>query len=165
MAAEQHRRNPYRDASLRGLLLVLLALALLLPACFGDGAEQIQAKAEDNVADDDYPAWLDKLYPPPGSKTSVTQAVQVDHNAIAADQQVRLIIDGTDVTAYANATSPGLLEYDIDQAQAPIELKPGEHTAVVQLMRVTPGSSEGVDSYDEDVHQKVESFTWTFTVL
>lgn len=100
-----------------------------------------------------------------GSETSVTQAVQVDHDAIAADRQVRLIIDGTDVTAYAVATTPGLLEYDIDQLRSPVELQPGQHTAVVKLNRVTPGSGEGVESYDAEVHDTIESFTWTFTVL
>lgn len=149
----------------RRLILVVTALILVLPACLGDGADEIQAKVDGGVADDDYPDWLDKLYPPPGSETSVTQSVQVDHSAIAADQQVRLIIDGQDVTTYASATTPGLLEYDIDQAQAPIDLAPGEHTAVVQLNRVTPGAGEGVDSYDAKVHETIESFTWTFTVL
>lgn len=165
MAAERTPPSTRRDVSFRRLLVALLSLALLLPACFGDGAEEIQAQAEGEVADDDYPVWLDKLYPPPGSETSVTRAVQVDHGAIEADQQVRLIIDGTDVTSYSVATTPGLLEYDIDQAQAPIELKPGEHTAVVQLTRVTPGSGEGVESFDDEVHEPIESFTWTFTVL
>lgn len=146
-------------------LVVLAALALLLAACFGDGADEIQAQAGGEPADDEYPEWIDKLYPPPGSELSATQAVQVDHKAIAADRQVRLILDGTDVTTYAVATTPGLLEYDIDQAQAPIELGPGEHTAVVQLTRVTPGSGEGADSFESEVHETIESFTWTFTVL
>lgn len=143
----------------------MAALALVLPACVGDGADRIKAQANGEAVDYDYPEWVDKLYPPPGSQTSATQSVQVDHSAIAADQQVRLIIDGTDVTSYSVATTPGLLEYDIDQAQSPIELEPGEHTAVVELNRVTPGSGEGVDSFDAEVHETIESFTWTFTVL
>ena len=145
---------------------VAVVLALMLPACFGDGADDIKAQArgeEAGVAD--YPDWIEKVYPPPDSETSVTRAVQVNHGVVEADRQVRLLIDGTDVTAYANETSPGLLEYDIDQAASPVELKPGEHTAVVELNRVTPGASEGVDSYDPEVHETIDRYTWTFTVL
>lgn len=166
MTRKDHHLRP-RLLCLMTRHLVLVTVAIALTACFGDGAEQIQAQVEgdDAAARGDYPAWIEKLYPPPGSEASVTQAVQVDHNVVAADQQVRLIIDGTDVTSYAVATSPGLLEYDIDQPRSPVDLQPGEHTAVVELKRVTPGDSEGVDSYDPQVHATVDRFTWTFTIL
>lgn len=163
--SNEHLHVRAANGSPRRLLVVLALLALLLPACFGDGADKIKAAANDEVPEEKYPAWIQKVYPPPGSETSVTRAVQVNHNVVDAEQQVRLVIDGTDVTSYAVATSPGLLEYDIDQAQSPLDLEPGEHTAVAHLMRVTPGASEGVDSYDADVHESIESFTWTFTVL
>lgn len=147
-------------------VLAIVVFALALTGCFGDGADDIQAVAEgDTNTVADYPEWIEKVYPPPDSELSVTQAVQVNHSAIAADQQVRLIIDGTDVTSYAVATAPGLLEYDIDQEQAPVELSPGEHQATANLVRVTPGASEGVDSYDPEVHETVETFSWTFNVL
>ena len=144
----------------------MILLALSLGACFGDGADSIQAVAEGDAASAaDLPAWIEKLYPPPGSELSVTQAVQVNHNVVEADQQVRLIIDGTDVTWYAVEPSAGLLECDIDQAAVPVDLSPGEHEATVNLVRVTPGASEGVDSYDPEVHETVETYSWTFTVL
>ena len=148
--------------------MLVALLVLLLQAFFGDGADDIQAVANDEseaASAAEFPEWVEKLYPPPGSETSINQAVQINHNIVGADQQVRLSIDGTDVTAYATETSPGLLEYDIDQPNAPIELEPGEHEATVSLFRVTPGASEGVDSYDPDVHQPIESYTWSFTVL
>lgn len=157
---------PRRRTDSQRVLVLLAGLALLLPACFGDGAEKIQAQAQgggESLAG--YPEWLEKVYPPPDSQTSATQAVQVNHGVVEADRQVRLIIDGTDVTSYAVATAPGLLEYDVDQVSAPVELDPGEHTAVVELTRVTPGASEGVESFDADVHGAVDSFRWTFTVL
>ena len=158
------RSRPLRPHVVVGVVLVLLTL--LLPACAGDGAEDIQAVAEGEAASAaEFPEWIEKIYPPPESETAINQAVQINHNVIAADQQVRLSIDGTDVTAYATETSPGLLEYDIDQPNAPIELEPGEHEATVALFRVTPGASEGVDSYDADVHEPIESYTWSFTVL
>lgn len=162
MAAERNFEN---HVAARRLRVVLTVLVVMLPACLG-GAEQAQEQVEkEDVAATDYPDWIDKLYPPPGSESSVSQAVQVDHSAIQADRQVRLIIDGTDVTSYATSTTPGLLEYDIDQALGPVELKPGEHTAVVELQRVTPGSGEGADSYDPQVHETIDRFSWTFTVL
>lgn len=166
MISSQHTQlHPQRRVPrLVGALLALVAL--LSGACAGDGAEDIQAVAEGEAADAaDYPEWIEKLYPPPGSETAINQAVQVEHNAVGPNQQVRLTIDGVDVTAYANETSPGLLEYDIDQANAPVDLAPGEHEAVVELMRVTPGASEGVDSYDPDVHEVLESYRWSFSVL
>lgn len=141
-------------------------LALLLGACADDGADDIQAVAEGEAASAaELPEWIEKLYPPPGSETAINQAVQVDHNVVDADQQVRLSIDGTDVTAYAIETSPGLLEYDMEQSNSPVEIGPGEHEATVELFRVTPGASEGVDSYDADVHEAIETYTWSFTVL
>ena len=160
MTSLRYPRSDRRHVPVLTLALVLLSLVLSACAAGADDAD-----AEGAAASAELPDWIDKIYPPPDSETSATQAVQVNHNAIAADQQVRLIIDGTDVTSYAVATTPGLLEYDVDQAAAPVELEPGEHTAVVELNRVTPGASEGVDSYDADVHETIESFTWTFTVL
>ena len=155
-------RRPLRT----GVIALLVVLAMLLAGCAGDGADSVQAAADgDGQAAAELPDWVEKLYPPPGSETSATQAIQVNHTAIAADQQVRLILDGTDVTAYANATSPGLLEYDIDQDAAPVDLAPGDHKATVELFQVTPGEGEGVDSYDPDVHEPIDSFSWTFTVL
>ncbi len=165
MATNTLPLDPRRLKS-RWMSLAVTSLVLILPACFGDGAERIQAQARgEPAAVAEYPTWIDKLYPPPGSETSATQAVQVDHNVVEADRQVRLIIDGADVTTYATATSPGLLEYDVDQAAAPIALEPGKHTATVQLMRVTPGSGEGVDSYDPEIHETIDTYTWAFTVL
>lgn len=44
-------------------------------------------------------------------------------------------------------------------------LDPGEHEAVVELFRVTAGASEGVDSYDADVHGVIDAYAWEFTIL
>lgn len=140
-------------------------LGLVLTACQGDGADRIQAAVSEEARVGNYPDWIEKVYPPPDSETSATQAIQVNHSVVTAERQVRLIIDGTDVTTYAVSTSPGLLEYDVDQEQSPVDLEPGEHTARAELLEVTPGASEGVDSYDPSVHEVIDSYTWTFTVL
>jgi hypothetical protein len=156
--------RPPRFVHLSAVALLAL-LALVLAAC-GNGAESVQEVAEgeaETIAD--LPEWIDNVNPPPGAESTVTQAVQVNHTAIAADRQVRLIVDGIDVTAFANVATPGLLEYDIDQPDAPVDLQPGEHEATVELMSRTPGVSEGVDSYDPDVHETIDTFSWTFTIL
>lgn len=148
-----------------GTMLLVACLALALAGC-GGGAEDVQQVAQGEATSvADAPDWIEKLYPPPGAETSVTQAVQVNHTAVTPNRQVRLSINGTDVTAYAIETSPGLLVYDIDQPDAPIELGPGEHEATVVLWRVQPGVSEGVDSFDPDVREVLDSFSWTFNVL
>lgn len=137
----------------------------MLSACGGEEDQSSDGDQGEPVAVADAPDWIEKIYPPPGSESAVTQAVQVIHTAIQADRQVRLHIDGTDVTTYALGSDPGHLVYDIDDAAAPVELAPGEHTAEVQLMRRTPGSGEGTESYDPDVHEVIESYSWEFTIF
>lgn len=53
----------------------------------------------------------------------------------------------------------------MDDSKAPVQLRPGEHTAQVDLMRRTPGAGEGAQSYDPDVHEVIDSYSWDFTVL
>lgn len=141
------------------LFLILTAVALVLPAC---GGEDDQGEP---VSVADTPDWIEKIYPAPDSETSATQAVQVLHTAIPKDRQVRLNINGTDVTIYASGSDPGLLVYDMDDPNAPVPLRPGEHTAEVELVRRTPDSGEGTDSYDPDVHEVIDSYSWQFTIL
>lgn len=147
------------------LFVIVMAAALALPACGSDEKAGGEGDQGTPVAAPDTPEWLEKIYPPPDSEISVTQAVQVVHTAIQADRQVRLNIDGTDITTYALGSEPGHLVYDIDDVAAPVQLAPGEHTAEVQLMRRTPGSGEGTESYDPDVHEVIETYSWEFTIL
>lgn len=154
------RLGVFRHAS------ILLVLGIALTACLGDGADSIQATlSEEPARVGEFPDWIEKVYPPPDSETSATRAVQLNHSVVTAERQVRLIIDDTDVTTYAVETSPGLLEYDVDQEQSPVDLEPGSHTARAELLQVTPGAGEGVDSYDASVHDVIDTYTWTFTVL
>lgn len=147
------------------VFVIVMAVALALPACGGEDEETAEGDHGTPVAVADAPEWIEKIYPPPDSETSVTRAVQVVHTAIQADRQVRLKINGADVTAYALGSDPGYLVYDMDDAAAPVQLTPGEHTAEVQLMRRTPGSGEGTESYDPDVHEVIESYSWEFTIF
>ncbi len=136
--------------------IVLLVGVALLSGCIGSGSAD-PATAE-------LPDWLARVYPEPGAELTATQAVQVDHDTLAADREVRLSIDGTDVTTYARI-GPSTLEYDIDQTAAPVDLKPGSHTATVELYSVKAGASEGVESYSASERNLLDTFTWEFTVL
>lgn len=141
-------------------------MVLVLSACATDDKEGEPDVAQgEALAVADTPEWIEKIYPPPGSEVSVTQAVQVVHTAIEADRQVRLSINGTDVTTYALGSEPGLLVYEMDDPNAPVQLRPGDHTAEVRLMRRTPGEGEGSESYDPDVHEAIDTYSWNFTVL
>lgn len=145
------------------IVLLVVAVALTLSACGGD--EEPEAAQGEPVAVPDTPDWIEKIYPSPDSEASHTQSVQVVHTAIAADEQVRLLIDGTDVTSQALGSEPGLLVYDMDDVNGPVQLRPGDYTAEAQLFRRTPGSGEGTESFDPDVHEVIDSYSWEFTVL
>lgn len=135
----------------------LLTIVLLLSGCAGD------TDSGAAVTVDEAPEWVTKIYPPPGANTTATRAVQVQYETVGADREVRLLIDGTDVTTYARVGT-GLLEYDVDQAASPVELDPGPHTATVELYEVKVGASEGAESYSASERAKIDSFSWDFQV-
>lgn len=140
--------------------VALLAGLLLLVAC---------ADEEDPIASDgveaEYPEWVEKVYPAPGAETSATPAVEVNHNVVTSEREVRLSIDGVDVTTYADQHSPSLLEYDPGDIESnpPLELEPGEHEATLELLDVRP-ATEG-DGTEYEVLDTLDTFTWTFTIL
>ncbi len=138
----------------------LLAALLMMTACTPE-----ETPVESSSAAVDYPEWLERVYPAPGAELSVTQAVQVNHGVVTSERAVRLVIDGVDVTTYADQDSPGLLEYDPDdiQAQPPVELEPGEHSAVAELLDVRPATDPGGLGYE--VLGTIDTFSWTFTIL
>lgn len=136
----------------------LLTIVLLLAGCAGD------TDSDAAVTVDEAPEWVTRIYPAPGANTTATRAVQVHYETVGAGREVRLLIDGTDVTTYARAT-PGLLEYDVDQPASPVELQPGSHTATVELYEVKVGASEGAESYSASERAKIDSFSWEFQVL
>jgi len=155
---------------IRRLLMLRLVLLLLVPALVGacsrgSGPESQAQSGVDGELAVEYPDWIERVYPPPGSELSVTQAVQINHNVVEDARQVRLIIDGVDVTSYAIGTTPGLLEYEFDEAEfTPVELDPGEHTAVVELVDVVaPGADTGLEGSEQP--EILDTFTWTFTAL
>lgn len=99
---------------------------------------------------DQMPSWLETVFPEPGAVVTASDAVEVDHNLTATDNDVRLVIDGVDVTTYA-AFDAGKLRYE--SGVGPVVLNNGDHTAEVQRV---------VLADDEAQFEIVDSFSWEF---
>lgn len=142
------------------IFAALLALASL-PACGADGTD-VEPGAQSKQA---LPSWLVDVRPDPGVEDSTLKLVEVEHTVQTGGRDVRLIIDGVDVTAFADfgseerITGPGHILFDpINDPQAAettVTLDAGEHTATAQLVELDEiGGQE----------QVVDSFTWTFSI-
>lgn len=133
--------------------IALLSLTLV-SACVD--SEETPARASVTL-----PEWIVRVEPAPGQETSALRRVEVHHTVTTDGQSVRLSIDDTDVTAYAdfgredNVGGPGTLVYEFERARDFVALDPGEHTATVMKVRFT-GIGEQYDV--------LESFSWTFTI-
>ncbi|REK11863.1 MAG: hypothetical protein DWQ40_11985 [Actinobacteria bacterium] len=121
----------------------MIIFSLLVVGCGNDSAD---------ISDQPMPDWVEEVDPPPGSVSFVPDHVIVHHNVTGPDEEVRLLIDGVDVTTYATFDAAKL---SYEPEFGPIELTPGVHTATVQL------TSLPVDGVDYAV---VDSWTWEFTV-
>lgn len=101
-------------------------------------------------ADVETPSWVQSVYPEPGATAAVPDAVEVDHVVTSDDEDVRLIVDGTDVTTYATFDA-ARIRYE--SGDGPVVLEEGDHWAEIQ--RVTlPAPGEQFDVLD--------SFRWEF---
>ena len=105
-------------------------------------------ETEDGV--DAMPSWVETVFPEPGAVVTAADAVEVDHNLTATDNDIRLIIDGVDVTTYA-AFDAGKLRYE--SGVGPVVLEDGDHTAEVQRVVL---AEEGTQ------FEVVDSFSWEF---
>ncbi len=130
-----------------------LAVVLLALASAGCGEQTPEAETRPAVVD--RPEWLVRVYPPPGSEGTAAATVQVRHELPGAKGNLRLMIDGVDVTAYADV-KPGQLTYDPEVAPEVVELTPGQHTARVERVSLP---REGAQLRVLDFYQ------WRFTVL
>lgn len=127
---------------MKRLLLVIALATLPLAGC------TTTPVAED--AADTMPSWVETVFPEPGAVMTAADAVEVDHNLTATDNDIRLLIDGVDVTTYA-AFDAAKLRYE--SGVGPVVLEDGDHTAEVQ--RVVLGD-------DETQFEVVDSFSWEF---
>ncbi|MEX0789952.1 MAG: hypothetical protein WD178_04170 [Actinomycetota bacterium] len=135
------------------LLAALLAVGLLA----GCGEEAAAPPA----ADEALPTWLVSVKPEPGEQSAVLRRIEVNYVLQTDGENVRLSVDGTDVTSYAdfgreqNVGGPGSLVYDFEQARELVPLEPGEHTATLELVRL--------ENLGEQ-HEILDTFSWTFTI-
>lgn len=143
-----------QNGNKRLALFVLSALGALLAGC-GDGDEAAFPSAPPT------PSWIVGVEPRPGAESSTFRRVEVKHEVLTDGENVRLFIDGTDVTAYAEfgreetVGGPGLLVYDFEQARHFAPLEPGPHTAKVERVRL-PGLGEQL--------RVLDSYSWSFTI-
>ena len=121
------------------LSLFVLVLAMVLAACGGDSA-----------GDREMPDWLEEVFPAPGATVAVVDAVEVSHTIQGPDENVRLVIDGVDVTTYATFDA-ATLRYE--SGTGPVVLGSSRHVAEVQRVRLP---AEG------DTFEVVDSFSWEF---
>jgi hypothetical protein len=131
------------------VLVVLVAAALALTGCSGAGAGGTDAGPP--------PEWIAGVYPEQGATVAVPDAVEVRHRTLPIDERVRLLIDGVDVTAYADIRD-GIVRYDV--AQRFVDLGAGRHTATAERV-LLPTDDVGFpeDTVDLEV---LESYTWEF---
>lgn len=158
MRVIHRRKRPRRTFPRPGspaavFLAALLAIGLLA------GCDQQEAAPP--TAEGALPSWVVSVKPEPGEQSAVLRRIEVDYVLQTGGENVRLSVDGTDVTSYAdfgreqNVGGPGSLVYDFEQARELVPLEPGEHTATLELVEL------------EDLGEQpqiLDTFSWSFTV-
>lgn len=127
---------------MKRLVIPIVLTFVVLSAC-------TTTPVADDVTDP-RPEWVETVFPEPGAVVTAADAVEVDHNLTATDNDIRLIIDGVDVTTYA-AFDAGKLRYE--SGVGPVVLEDGDHTAEVQRVVL---AEEGTQ------FEVVDSFRWEF---
>lgn len=129
----------------RALMAIMLGMAcLVLVACGSDSTTGVTTAA--------MPAWIEGVYPEPGATLAVPDAVEVDHILGDPETEIRLLVDGVDVTIYAEFDAATLRYRSGD---GPVELSTGVHTAEVQRVALPADGSE---------YTVIDSFAWEFRV-
>ncbi len=116
----------------------------------------------------DAPSWLESVSPAPGARLSGAAMVTVNTDFVTGNQEVRLEIDGVDVTELAVAqppsseqaevVTPNRLVYDPREVtDPPVVLDPGRHTATVRALDFA--------GFESGQSRSKGTFTWTFEVL
>ena len=131
--------------ALQTILVVALAV-FAISAC-----TDVAVVEEDPL--DGTPDWIEDVIPEPSAVATVPDAVEVDHNIPAGtDENIRLIVDGVDVTMYAGFDA-GKLRYE--SGDGPVVLSQGDHTAEVQRVLLPADQTE---------FRVLDTFTWEFRV-
>ncbi|CAN5817085.1 hypothetical protein BH23ACT12_BH23ACT12_03150 [soil metagenome] len=150
----RHERTvPARHPLAAASFAAMIAIALLA-GCNAD-------EATTPAAGEALPSWLVSVDPEPNEQSAVLRRIEVNYKLQTDGENVRLSVDGTDVTSYAdfgreqNVGGPSSLVYDFEQARELVSLEPGEHTATVDLVRL------------EDLGEQpqiLDTYSWSFTI-
>jgi hypothetical protein len=135
--------RPARSNPARILCLVVLVL-LVAAACSDDDGEGAAGR-------EDFPDWVVDVFPEPNATVAVTDIVEVQHRLVDPEHEIRLLIDGVDVTARSEMIDDGTLRYDAKTGA--VDLGTGRHAAEVQRVLLPVDEIEG---------RVVDSFTWEF---
>ncbi len=127
---------------LTALLAAVVALALA-------GCSPAQSETS-SLPTTSVPTWVERVYPAPNSTTAVPDAVEVRHTLQTSQDNVRLSVDGVDVTTYATFGA-GKLRYE--SGAGPVVLSPGEHTATVERVTQPANGTK---------FQVLDSYSWSF---
>jgi hypothetical protein len=159
------RNHPIRLAAIAALMLLTAA------ACgddddAGSPGSSTTTAAEAPDTQGPLPSWLDRVYPEDGAEAA-ERAVEVDYGLLGPRQEIRVVIDGTDITAQMSGIdrasdgktvfpSPGQLRYDPHEIARPlVELDPGRHDVTARLVEL--------DEFGGNL-QDVDQYAWTFTI-
>lgn len=126
-------------------MAIAIAALLTLAAC-----STTTDTASTSPGTEPLPTWIDEVTPRPNAAYAPVEGVSVTYRPPGPDQEVRLIIDGVDVTA-DSLSGTDRLRYDADSGIVPLDV--GTHTAEARLVIV---AADGVDTI------AVDSYTWTF---
>lgn len=121
------------------LALFLPVMLLVLTACSDADADAAA-----------FPEWIEAVYPQPDATLAVPDAIEVDHRLEEPETEVRLLVDGVDVTTYSNFEG-AKIRYE--PGFGPVDLGGGDHTAEVQRVSLPVDGTEYV---------VVDSYSWEF---
>lgn len=129
------------------LAMWLVSMLMLAGAGCGDDSDT----GESPQQAEPLPVWINEITPRANATFSPTGGISVRYDLTDPDTEVRLIVDGVDVTAVSDG-GPGLLRY-VDDAEGIVRLDAGRHTAEAQLVIL---ATAGVDTV------VIDSYTWEF---
>lgn len=151
-----------------GVCLTAVTCSFGVLACGDDGDEQAEGDPAE-FTDPVVPDWIERVDPSAESGPTPERAVEVDFVEPDPAEEVRLEIDGVDVTAQALVGEPedvnpddlqptldSRLRYDPRDIDNPlVELSPGPHSATAIL------SDRG--GFGEEARE-IDSYSWEFTI-
>lgn len=144
-------------------------LVLVLVIAVVAAAGLVACDRSQTQATEPLPDWIEQVRPTPDADTTGNKVVSVDQSVLQPQEQVRLEVDGVDVTdqvrhrplskGKVGPLAPARLQYDPSTVTDPlVKLTPGEHSATAVLLRYPQGFEAG--------HPKtIDRYHWSFRIL